>query len=207
MIGGSRLMMVAAAVAAFVLAASGPAARAAATDPAEVQIESFDNALIDVMKQGKSLGITGRDRKLEPVVQRIFDTPTMIRFAVGPGWSQIPAAQQQALTDAFERLTVASYARNFDSYSGQKFVVNPNVVTRGPDKVVQTQLITPGEAPVTIAYRMRQIGGTWKVIDVFYNGAISQLTTRRSDFATILASGGASALVAHLNGLVDKQLK
>ena len=207
MIGGSKLVVMAAALAAFVLTAVGPAARAAQNDPAAAQIEAFDNALIDVMKQGKTLGATGRYRKLEPVIQRTFDTPTMIRFAVGPSWPQIPPAQQQALTNAFERLTVASYARNFDSYSGQKFVINPNVVTRGPDKVVQTQLLTPGDAPVTIAYRMRQSGGTWKIIDVFYNGAISQLTTRRSDFAATLANGGPSALVTHLNALVDKELR
>ena len=41
-------------------------------------------------------------------------------------------------------------------------------------------------------YRMRELGGSWKIIDVYY-GAISQLTTRRSDFAaTSLNAGGAT---------------
>jgi phospholipid transport system substrate-binding protein len=44
---------------------------------------------------------------------------------------------------------------------------------------------------------MRQSDGVWKVVDVYY-GAISQLTTRRSDFAAPLASGGAKGLIAHL---------
>jgi phospholipid transport system substrate-binding protein len=137
-------------------------------------------------------------------VSRAFDIPTMIRFAVGPSWATIPPAQQQSLTDAFERLTVASYAHNFDSFSGERFEVDPNVVTRGPDKVVQTRIVPPG---VVISYRMRQSGGTWKIIDVFYNGSISQLTTRRADFSATLAKGGAPALIAHLNALADKQLK
>jgi phospholipid transport system substrate-binding protein len=140
-------------------------------------------------------------------VTRAFDIPTMIRFAVGPGWSAIPAAQQQALTEAFQRLTVASYAHNFDSFSGERFEVDPNVVTRGPDKVVQSRIIPSGGAPVVISYRMRQSGGAWKIIDVFYNGSISQLTTRRSDFSATLAHGGATALIAHLNQLADKELK
>ena len=78
---------------------------------------------------------------------------------------------------------MASYVHNFAGYSGQRFELDPNVVTRGPDKVVTTHLISPGDAPTPIAYRMRQAGGAWKIIDVFYNGAISQLTTRRADFA------------------------
>lgn len=200
----SRRRALAGAVVVFALPA---AARAAAADPAAARIEVFDAALIDTMKAAKSLGVQGRFHKLEPAVDRAFDIPTMIRFAVGPTWPTIPPAQQQALTDAFRRLTVASYAHSLDGYSGERIEVDPNVITRGPDKVVQTHLTSPGAAPVTIAYRMREFSGVWKIIDVFYGGAISQLTTRRADFASILAKGGAPALIAHLDALVDKQLK
>jgi phospholipid transport system substrate-binding protein len=159
------------------------------------------------MKSAQTASARDRFHRLEPVVARVFDFPTMTRFAVGPTWSTIPAGQQQQLIDGLQRLTVASYVHNFDGWSGQSFQLDPNVSTRGPDKVVTTHLVSPGEAPVPIAYRMRQSGGAWKIIDVFYNGAISQLTTRRSDFAGTLASGGAAALVAHINALVDKQMK
>ena len=197
-----------AAIGAMAAALGSPAAaRAAAADPAASQIEAFDQALIETMKDAKALGFTGRYHKLTLAVERAFDTATMIRFAVGAGWSAIPPAQQSALANDFERLTIASYAHNFDGYSGERFEVDPNVVTRGPDKVVTTHLISTHDAPVTIAYRMRESGGAWKIIDVFYNGSISQLTTRRSDFSAILAQGGASALIAHLDALVDKQMK
>ncbi len=54
---------------------------------------------------------------------------------------------------------------------------------------------------------MRTIaGGAWKIIDVYF-GAISQLTTRRSDFAQPLAAGGAKGLIAHLNETSDKLLQ
>jgi phospholipid transport system substrate-binding protein len=202
-----RLWAIGGAVLALALI-SLPASAVAAADPAATQIDAFDGALIDTMKAAKSLGLQGRYRKLEPVVARAFDISTMIRFAVGPSWSTMTPAQQQALTAAFNRLTVASYAHNFDSYGGEKFTLDAAVVTRGPDKVVTTHLASPGSAPVTIAYRMRQsAGGEWKIIDVFYNGAISQLTTRRADFAATLAKGGAPALISHLNSLVDKEMK
>ncbi|HEY3800021.1 MAG TPA: ABC transporter substrate-binding protein [Caulobacteraceae bacterium] len=198
----------AAGAAAMALLAIGlaPGAHAQAGDPAAAQIAAFDDALLATMKDAKSLGVEGRYHKLEPAVARAFDAGTMIRFAVGPGWSTIPAAQQAALTTAFERLTVAGYAKNFSGYSGETFVVQPNVVTRGPDKLVTTVVSSKGQS-VTIAYRMREIGGSWKIIDVFYNGSISQLTTRRSDFAAAFAQGGAAGLLAHLNALADKDLK
>jgi phospholipid transport system substrate-binding protein len=184
-----------------------PAFAAAFADPAAAQVDTFDGALLGAMKAGRAAGVQGRYHALAPAVSRAFDIPTMIRLAVGPAWSSIPAAQQQSLADAFQRLTIASYAHNFDSFSGERFEVDPNVVTKGPDKVVQSRIIPPGTAPVVISYRMRQSDGAWKIIDVFYNGSISQLTTRRADFSATLAHGGAPALIAHLNALVEKQLK
>jgi phospholipid transport system substrate-binding protein len=189
------------------LASGLPSAVLAAADPAAQQIEALNAALLETMKAAKTQSARDRFRKLEPVVARAFDFATMTRFAVGPTWPSIPAPQQQQLIDALQRLTVASYVHNFSGYSGQRFDVDPKVVTRGPDKVVSTHLVSPGDSPTPIAYRMRQSGGAWKIIDVFYNGAISQLTTRRSDFAATLARGGAPALLAHINALVDKQMK
>ena len=106
-----------AAIALGVLAPS--ASHAAQADPAAAQIEAFDGQLIDVMKEAKSLGMTGRYHKLEPVVARTFDVPTMIRFAVGPTWSSMTPAQQASLTQAFNRLTVASFAHNFSGMRGK----------------------------------------------------------------------------------------
>ena len=195
-----------AAAALILLSLGGQAAVAAQADPAAAQVEAFDNSLLAAMKAGKAVGAKGRARQLAPAVQRAFDLPSMTSFAVGPAWSQFTPAQKQQVIEAFTRLSVASWAHNFDSYSGEQFVIDPNVQTRGTDKVVQTKLTRPGGDPVSLIFRMRQVGGSWKIIDVYY-GAISQLTTRRSDFAGPVASGGAAGLVAHLNQLTDNLLK
>ena len=195
-----------AAAALILLSLGGQAAVAAQADPAAAQVETFDNSLLAAMKAGKAVGAKGRARQLAPAVQRAFDLPSMTSFAVGPAWSQFTPAQKQQVIEAFTRLSVASWAHNFDSFSGEQFVIDPNVQTRGTDKVVQTKLTRPGGDPVSLIFRMRQVGGSWKIIDVYY-GAISQLTTRRSDFAGPVASGGAAGLVAHLNQLTDNLLK
>ena len=80
--------------------------------------------------------------------------------------------------------------------------------TRGPDKLVHTDLISGGGAPIDLTYRMRQADtGQWKIIDVYFNGSISQLSQQRSDFASTLQSGGAPALVTKLNDLSEKLAK
>lgn len=201
-----RLGLHAIAAVAVASAAAAPAVHAAETDPAAARIESFSRSLVDVMKQGPSLGAKGRFHKLEPVMQDDFDLALMTRFAVGPTWATLSEADHQALIRAFTRLTIASYAHNFDRFDGERFDVNPTVQTRGPDKIVLSRLTPQGRAPVDLTYRMRQSGGAWKIVDVYY-GAISQLTTRRSDFAAPLASGGAKGLIAHLEATTAKLMQ
>ncbi|MGI8841499.1 MAG: ABC transporter substrate-binding protein [Caulobacteraceae bacterium] len=193
--------------AAAFLALVAPAfARAAPADPAAARIEAFDRALVDTMKAGPALGPAGRYRKLAPAVEGAFDLPVMTRFAVGPAWATMSEADRQALIGAFTRLTVASYAHNFDRFGGEKFDIDPAVQSRGADKIVRCRLTTSDGKTVNLLYRMHAAAGGWKIVDVYY-GAVSQLTTRRADFAAPLASGGAKSLIAHLAATSAKLLQ
>ncbi len=196
------------AVAIAAVALPPAAAMAQASDPAAAQIEAFDNSLLSVMKRARSLGVQGRYRDLEPVMERTFDLPVMTRFAVGPKWSSVSASDQAGLTKAFSRLAVSFFAKNFDDYSGQSFAIDPKVDTRGPDKLVRTHLVSPHDKTEDLTYRMRQSAdGRWKVIDVYYKSSISQLATWRSDFASTMNSGGAPSLIQKINATADKQLR
>jgi len=195
-------------LAAVLALAALPAAavHAQGADPGVAQIQALDAVLLDTMKAAKSLGADGRARKMTPAVQQAYDLPTMTRFAVGPKWAAMSPADQAALIQAFTRMTAANYANNFDSYSGERFVVDPAVETRGPDKLVRAHILSSGK-PVDLTYRMRQAtDGRWKIIDVYYNGSISELTTRRSDFSASVNSGGAPALLKKIQALTDKLL-
>jgi phospholipid transport system substrate-binding protein len=178
---------------------------AQAVDPARTTVETLDSGLVASMKAGTAAGMAGRSRILAPVVDRTFDLPLMTRLVVGADWATMSPADRTALVDAFRRMTIANYASNFDGWSGESFVVDPRIDQRGSDRLVRTQLKQSRGAPVPISYRLRQSAdGSWRIIDVFYNNAISQLATRRADFAAVLKKGGAKALVTHLNTLSAK---
>lgn len=177
------------------------AAMAQVSDPATATIAALDNGLLAIMHAGAGAGQAGRARQIAPVIDRAFDLPLMARLSVGPAWTRFTPQNQQALVAAFRAMTIAQYARNFDGWSGQRFAILPQVDTRGTDRLVRTTLSSPGGATEVLDYRLRQDGGAWKIIDVYYRNAISQLATRRSDFAAVVAQGGAPALIAHLGRL------
>jgi phospholipid transport system substrate-binding protein len=181
-------------------------ARAADADPAIATVQGFYDNLLDSMKAGKAAGVQGRYNKMRPAVEQAFDIGTMVKFAVGPDWASASPADQKALIEAFARMTAAQYAGNFDSFNGEKFVVDPAVQVRGADHYVSSKLVTSSQTVVFI-YRLRQFGSSWKIIDILLDGSISQLNVYRSDFAATMKSGGAAALVKKINDLSDKALK
>ncbi len=184
--------------------ASPQAGHAQAADPATGTVNSLHSGLIAIMRAGPGAGPSGRARIIAPVVDRAFDLPLMTRLSVGPSWTGMAPRDQSALVAAFRSLTIAQYAKNFDSFSGESFAMTPRVETRGGDKLVRTTLVVPRGSGEALHYRLRQSGTEWKIIDVYYRNAISQLATRRADFARVLSKGGAPALIAHLNALAAR---
>ena len=183
-----------------------PAAQAAEADPAAAKIEAFYATLIDTMKKGGELGLQGRFNALRPATDVAFDLPVMAQLSVGPKWQSLSEAERAAIVEAFQRLTLSNYAKNFASFGGEKFTVDPNVKMRGEDKIVETKLVESNGSETPFNYRLHMTNGQWKVIDVYLNGYVSQLALRRSDFASSVQREGAPGLVKRINILVDRQM-
>ena len=196
----AAVMLVSAPVAALVLPQP---VLAQAADPPSAQVQGFYDALLASMKSGGTA--RSRYEKLKPAVEKAFDLPAMTATAVGPSFAGLPDAEKKALTDAFSRMTIANYAKNFDSFGGEKFTVEPVSIARGSDHFVKSNLKT-GKETIAFNYRMHQVGSEWKVTDVYLAGNISQMAQKRSDFAATLASGGPSGLAKRINALADQML-
>ena len=174
-----------------------------AADPAVIQVQGFYDVLVASMKAGGST--KSRYEKLKPVVEKTFDLSTMTATAVGLGWASLTDADKKALIDAFSRMTIANYAKNFDSYGGEKFTVEPASITRGSDHFVKSNMKTAQET-IAFNYRMHQLGSDWKITDVLLAGNISQMAQKRSDFAATLAASGPQGLAKRMNALTDQML-
>ena len=175
-----------------------------ALDPAVQAIKSFYATLIDTMKRGQELGLEGRAKELKPATESAFDMTEITRLSIGPSWTGISEDQRKALVDAMERVTVFQYAKNFSKFSGEQFVVAPDVKPRSDDKIVESKLVTSDGKSVAFNYRMHPVDGRWKIVDVYLNGNISQIALRRADFSSTVQSAGPTGLVAKLNEMVDK---
>jgi phospholipid transport system substrate-binding protein len=129
------------------------------------------------------------------VITATFDLGLTARLSVGPGWTQLSPDQQRRLTDVFSRYTISLYANRFDDFNGERFEVDPNPVANPNGMIVETRLIKSDGDKVALNYLMRQGAAGWQVIDVYLSGTISELATRRSEFAGVLQTSGADGLI------------
>lgn len=193
---GATLAMIAAPVGAFPLGADAAATAAGPIAP----VQQLGQALLTVMRQGRTTPFAQRTGELTPAIEAALDLPQILRVSVGPSWSGLSAEEQRRLLDVFRQYTVATYVESFDSYDGQRITVSPQTrALSGGAQVVRTEIVPRSGEPHVIDYVMHKAAdGAWKATDVLADGTISRVAVLRSDFSSMLARGGPSALEASL---------
>lgn len=179
-------------------AAPGPA-------PATV-VGEFHDQLLAAMKRAGTENAKQRFDTLSPAVDKAFDLERMIRVAGGSQWESAEPAQRATLLAAFRRLSIATYASQFDGYSGERFeTVNDRP---GPQDtvLVQTRIVGAGDTDAGLTYVMKETGSRWLIADILLDNSVSQLAVRRSEYRRILADSGIDGLVATLNRKTDELL-
>jgi len=177
---------------------------AQAATPEATPVDTLDAGLIAGMKAGSAgQGFQARYDALVPIVRKAYDLQEVTKNSVGFLWSTLPAAQQEELNKLFEQFTVASYVSQFNAFNGQSFKLLPEEKALGAKKIIETQLL-PGDGsdPVELDYVVADGGAGWQINDVLLGGTISQVAVHASDFASLVKSGDASALIQALKSKI-----
>lgn len=180
-------------VLAFSVAAVPALVQAQSAEPA-ARIAHYNDAVTDIMKSKGNLA--ARTQRFEPVVREYYDMPTIAQLVVGPKWATSAPADREAAIGALLHHSATTLARNFSSYGGEKFVIDPAVISRGASKIVRVT-ITSSDGKNVLLYQLREGKGGWKIVDVI-SGGVSQLAVQRADLAAAVAAGGAAGLARQL---------
>ena len=69
--------------------------------------------------------------------------------------------------------------------------------------MVRSEILKANGEPVKVDYLMRRNRDSWLISDIYLDGAISEVATRRSEFAAILNKEGIDGLIMALNRKAD----
>jgi phospholipid transport system substrate-binding protein len=187
-----HLARLALAGAALALISSAARAEQAATEV----VRQYQAALLATMQQGA--GYEARYSALQAPVTKALDLAFIAQRAAGPAWATFTEPQKKKYVDAFSRYSIAQHASRFKKFGGERFeMLGTDDVGRGYVRV-RTQIVTGSGERVQLDYLMSQRAGGWKVVDVFAKGTISEVATRRADFAPVIKAQGADGLIREL---------
>ena len=161
-------------------------------------VEKLHAAALEVMKQAETLGYAGRAERLAPVLDESMDLRFMAEKSVGRYWREASEQMQERLLKTFRRYIIATYAGRFDGYSGQHFETLGEEPALRDTRLVRTRITTPNEDSIALDYRLWQTNGSWKIVDVYLNGTVSELGLRRSEYTTVIKRDGLEALLTAL---------
>jgi phospholipid transport system substrate-binding protein len=162
-------------------------------------VENLHEALLGVMKESDSLTYDERFAQLEPMLEKCFDLAFMAEKYVGRYWKEATEAEKTKLVEAFSRYTIANYASRFVGYSGQHFETLDEEPALRETILVRTRLVDPSDEPVQLNYRLRSQDDDWRIIDIYFNGTVSELAMRRSEYSTLLKRDGVDGLLEALS--------
>ncbi len=110
-------------------------------------------------------------------------------------WASLSDSQKSEFIEEFKQHLSVVYGKNVESYNNEKVqIIGDRDEGRG-DWSVQTKILRPqGGADILVDYRLRQIDGDWKVIDLIIE-RVSLVSNFRSQFQEVIANGGIEKLL------------
>ena len=179
--------------------AAGPAR--AADEPALETVRKVYARFEETVRSGVP-PLPERVAAVRPVLEETFDFPAMVKLAVGQPWAGFTPEQQAAVTEAFQRNFVTTYANRLKQAAGGKFEVQ-GAEKRGTGSLVQTRVTTPDGDESQIDFVLNAEN---KVTDVLLNGNVSEVAGQRTSFGPPLKAGGAEGLLTFLRQRTDGML-
>lgn len=163
---------------------------------AKAVVEKLHEALLSAMHGGAQLGFKGRQELLAPVIDSSFDFDSICRIVTGRYWKAASDEQKARLTSVFKNLSVATYASNFSSYSGEKFQTEGSEADH--EALIIRTTLRPGDGePVPLNYLLRQANGQWRIMNVVAQG-VSDLSLKRADYTAVIKTEGFDSLINRL---------
>ena len=133
----------------------------------------------------------------------VFDFNNMSRWILGKYWKEASEEQRATFTGEFKALLVRTYAKAVLGFTNERVNYLETLTGSKPNIVmVKTEIVSDGGV-TPVNYTMHISDGSWKVVNVAFEG-ISLVETYRKSFASEIRNNGLETL---LQKLVDKNEK
>ena len=167
--------------------------------PARAQQMDINRATAFVDRAGQDLvnaindprlNQTQRRDRVASILRNAIDIEGTGRFILGRHVRQASPAELQDYLKLFDEIIIRNLSARFGEYRGVKFSLGRSQQRTEEDALVSTQVERPNTPPFTLDWRVAEINGQPRVVDVIAEGTSLRLTTRSEYAAVIQRNGG-----------------
>jgi phospholipid transport system substrate-binding protein len=175
---------------------AGPAMAQADIGRAANFIQSTGQELVAAVNdQTRDAG--ARRQRVAAVLRRAVDVDGVGRFILGRWW--------QDYLKLFEETLIRNLSARFGEYQGVRFSLGRTQQRTEDDVLVNTVIERPNTAPFSLDWRVAEIGGQPKIVDVIAEGTSLRLT-QRSEYSSVIQrnNGSVAALLQAMRGQIQQ---
>ena len=195
--GATRRAFLAAAAALAGLSLGGAGASSPDDDAGALVSSLIDEALA-VLDGNDAEAL--REAEFRRLLNAYFDLPVIARLVLGSHWRSATDEQRRLFSEAFEDHLVKVYVSRLGAYGGEEVALRNTAPRNDTHTVVSVEVLRADEPPIAIDWLVRRTGSEFHVIDLALEG-VSMLTTKRSEFRSIIDAEGLDSLIARLEAL------
>ena len=167
--------------------------------PEDVILSTVDNVIARITAEREMLDAqpdTVYDL-INDLIIPVFDFNSMSRWILGKYWKQASEEQRVVFTTEFKNLLVRTYAKAVLGFSNER-VELLDTQTNPKNNMVKVNTEIISDAGITpVNYYMHISDGSWKVVNVAFEG-ISLVETYRKSFASVIRNDGLESLIQQL---------
>ncbi|MGH7393286.1 MAG: MlaC/ttg2D family ABC transporter substrate-binding protein [Candidatus Rokuibacteriota bacterium] len=190
-----------AALATFVLGASGPAVAGPPTDQVKDRVDRVVKVLDD--PQMRLDGRTAERRAaIRAIASELFDFREISQRSLARHWQQRTPAEREEFSRLFGDLLEQAYVSKIELYSGEKIQYLGEMVD-GEYAIVRTRLVTKQGTEIPVDYRLLRRGDQWRAYDVLIEG-VSLVGNYRTQFNAVIQRSSYDGLVKALRAKRDE---
>lgn len=157
------------------------------------KINLLQNSLIGLSNK-ENLEENKQSLNLSNIVEEIYDYKKMIKMIIGKtNWNALEKKEQTELALTFKDFIVFNYIKRFKNSENLIFEFIGTKEVAKNYKIVMTHLLIKDEK-IKINYLFHKSDTNWKIFDVLLEGAISEISTKKTEYSKFIRENGANML-------------
>ena len=152
-----------------------------------------------------SMTLPQRRDRVAAILRQAVDMEGTGRFILGRWWRVATPAEQQEYLRLFEETLIRNLAGRFGEFQGVRFSLGRSQQRTEDDALVTTIVERPGSPALNLDWRVAEVNGQPRVVDLVAEGTSLRLT-QRSEYSSVVQRGGnqVSALLVAMRGQLNQ---